>query len=404
MEYHVLTIPVFPWEMFKPNTVDDLITLIQAADRMFSFKLKSVTVEESRALLSPRLPHVIHEAGPLYDITEVIKERAPDWFTLLKIEKGYVSNFAIETVSSISSFKEISQHWQDASQYGRLAGRLSEFLWGISIPIYELTPYVVVDCRIVLCDSFSELEPIMRQYDFQEIEKGLYIGKENKPYSYYMFNFIYRPWNEIFISNPIITVKPELLEEQCSAMWHELGFLISLVHSIGKAYAISQSIRLFLAILEWSSWYLDDIFKNFESSFCWIQRNFACLEKNFYEKERGLKSKIVSLSKITTSPESVDIIQKVYGTEFIPELGPFFSIICDPKVKKYKIPSDELYKAVLDDVRLLSRGLTRFWKDYTNAKNTWLDIRRFRVANNQLRLSLLGILASLIANLILRFL
>jgi len=401
MEYHVLTISVFPWEMFKPNKVDDLITLVQAADRMFSFKLKSVKVEKSRALLSPRLPNIIREAGPLYDIIEVIKESAPDWFKLLKIEEGYISNFAIETISSISSFKEIFQHWWDESPYDRLAGRLSEFLWGINIPIHGLTPYIVVDCRIVLCDSFSELETIVRQYDLQEIEKGLYIGKENMPHTYCMFNFIHSPWNEIFISNPVVTVKPELLEVP---IWHELGFLISLVHSIGKAYAISESIKLVLAILEWSSWYLDDIFKNFESSFCWVQRNFTCLEKNLYEKERELKSRIVSLSRITTSPESVDIIQKVYGTEYLPELGSFFSIICDPKVKKYKIPSDELYKAVLNDIRLLSRGLTRFWRDFTNAKNTWLDIRRFTVANNQLRLSLLGILASLIANLILRFL
>jgi hypothetical protein len=410
MEYHVLTIPVFPWMMLKPETLNDLITLIEAAGRLFSFKLESAKerkVKNSRALLSRRLPYVIRETYPVYNITEVLKKKAPEWSNVLEVEEGYVSNFAIETISSFTSFKEIFQRWppwRDDYPYESLAGQLSNFLWGINNP-FPKDPFciVVVNCRIVLCDSFSELADIAKEYDLQEIEKGLYVGRENTPYTYYMFNFIQRPWDEIHISNPIVTVKPELLEKQCNATRYELGFLISFVHSIGKAYAISESISLFLAILELSSWYLDDIFKNFESSFCWVQRNFTSLEKDLYWKERELKSSILPLSRITTSPESVDIIQKVYGMEYIPELGSFFSIICDPKVKKYKIPSDELYKAVLDNIRLLSRGLTRFWKDYANAKNTWLDIRRFRVANNQLRLSLLGILASLIANLILRF-
>lgn len=320
----------------------------------------------------------------------------------MKIEEAYASDFAIELISSSI---EVFWRLQDDFQFTQIATKLSDVLYELDHPFPGVTCVVV--CRIILCESFSELETIVKDYRLEELIKGLYIGGENTPinFRYNMFNSIRGegPWRDIFILGPIATLKPEILQTQgYHETIDEMSFLLSMMHSIGKVYTISESIRGVLANLEWLSWYLDDLFEKFESDFCWIQRNFTNLEKHLRKKEKEIKSEVVPISRIAASPESVDLIQQVYGVEYLPYLSNFFSIMDNFRVKKYKIPPNNLKEAVWNDLKLLSRRFTEFWKDFTTTCNSWKELRRSEITNNQLRVSLFGILLTLIINIILK--
>jgi len=266
----------------------------------------------------------------------------------------------------------------------------------------------VVVCRIILCEDFSELKTIAENYQLKEVVEGLYIGGENTPRNVrcnIFFKFIQYPWRDILILGPVATLKPEILQSQGHhKVIDELSFLLSMIHSIGKSYVISQSIRLVSARLEWLSLYLDELFEEFESNFCWIKRNFTNLEKHLREIEKDIKSQIIPISRIATSPESVNLIQEVYGEDYIPHLSSFFSIMENFRIKKYGIPVNELKEAVWNNLKLLSQRLAEFWREFINACNSWKELRRSRITSNQHLISLLGILLTLIANIILRLL
>ncbi|MEM3573241.1 MAG: hypothetical protein QXJ62_03305 [Nitrososphaeria archaeon] len=336
------------------------------------------------------------------NITDTIKEKAPEQFETLKIEEAFASDFAIEL---ISSSVDVFWRWQNDLQFDQIAHKLSDVLYKLSSPFPGAVSIVV--CRIILCEDFSELKTIAEKYRLEGVVKGLYIGGENTPIhiKHNIFNFIHHPWRDIFILGPVATLKPEIQRAQGDyETIEELSFLLSMIHSIGKFYTISESIKGVLANLEWSSWYLDGLFEKFESDFCWIRRNFTNLEKHLRKIEKEIKSDVIPISRIATYPESVNLIQQVYGVEYLPYLSSFFSFMENDRIKKYKIPSDNLKEAVWNDLKLLSRRLTEFWKEFSNSCDSWKELRRSRITSNQLFISLLGILLTLIANILLKLL
>ena len=66
MEYHVLIMPLFPWETYKLRTLEDLKKLIRIVDRLFSFspnlveKEQFVAVESQKSLFSRLRQYIIH--------------------------------------------------------------------------------------------------------------------------------------------------------------------------------------------------------------------------------------------------------------------------------------------------------------------------------------------------------
>jgi hypothetical protein len=417
MEYHVIIIPLFFWETAAPKSLNDLKKLMQITGRLFGFQLllrKNESTRESsnnimsssktspKALLSWRLPHIIHEVGSIKNITEIIKEKAAEQFATLKIEEAYASDFAIELISSSI---DVFWRWQDDYQFDQIATKLSDILYEVSNPFPGAVSIVV--CRIILCEDITELKTIAENYQLNEVITGLCIGGEKTPtdIQYNIFNFIRHPWRDIFISGPIVTLKPEILRSQgYHSTIDELSFLLSMIHSIGKFYVISESIKGVLANLEWLSWYSDELFEEFESSFCWVQRNLTNIEKHLHKIEKEIKSEVTPLSRIATSPESVALIQQVYGVEYLPYLSSFFSIMDNFRIKKYNVPTEDLKKAVWNDLKLLSRRLAQFCKEFSNTRDSWKELRRSRITTNQLLLSLLGILLTLIINIILKLL
>jgi len=416
----VIIVPLFPWETRIPRDFNDLITLMKITSRLFSFRSVPIKKEDSKeviistaaqlvdimaspektpkALLSSRLPYIIDEVNSLRNITNIVKEKAQEQFDTLKIEEAYASDFAIEI---ISSSRDVLWRWREDFQYNLLSERSSDFLYEMDEPFPIAIS--VVACRIILCDNLSELKIIVEELGLEKIKEGLYIGGEKTSIKYNMFNFISGPWREIFISNPIATLKPEnLIEQGYHDTVDELGFLLSMIHSIGKFYVISESIKYIRANLEWSSWYLDDLFERYESKFCWVQRIFSNLEKGVYKVEKDIKSQVLPLSRIVTSPESVTLIERVYGADFLPYIGNFLSLLRDFRAEKYKIPIEDLIKSAFDNLRSSAKDIIQFRKEFSSSRDSWKELRRSTVTRNQLLLALLGVLITLVINILLK--
>jgi hypothetical protein len=354
--------------------------------------------EHPKALLSWRVPHIIHEVGPLHNITNIVKEKAPKQFDELKIEETYISDFAIEIISSSI---DVFQEWQLDFEYDQLSRRLSTFLYEIKKPFPGAIS--IVASRIIIVDEISQLDAIVKEYKLEQIEEGLFSGGEGSPIRYNMFNFISSPWRQIFLSNPIASLAPEKLsKEGYYKTMDELSFLLSMIHALGKFYVISESIKSIGANLEWSSWYLDDLFENYESKFCWFQRNFSNIEKGLHKVQKEIKSEVLPLSRLVTSPESINLIERVYGVEYVPYVQSFLSILRRFEIEKYKVPVKELINSIFDDLKSLARCIHKFWEEFSASRDSWKELRRSTVTRNQLLITLFGILTTLFINILLK--
>ena len=229
----------------------------------------------------------------------------------------------------------------------------------------------------------------------------LYIGSPKV--SYNMFNFVLDPWGSIFLSNPIVTLKPEALKSLgLYITYDELNFVVAMIHALGKFYVISESGRLMQANLEWSSWYLDDLFQKFGYNKNWVLRNLKNSIGDMRLIESGIKSEIIRLSRFTESPESVNLIQSVYGTEYFPYISSFLELLGRYNVQNYGFAANEIKKSAIDDLKVLSLSLNKFWKEFSSAANSWKELSSARVTNNELLLAILGLLIPLVADVILR--
>ena len=174
----------------------------------------------------------------------------------------------------------------------------------------------------------------------------------------------------------------------------ELTFLLISTHSIGRFYAISESIELLCAALEWTSWYFDPLFEDYESKHCWLQRNFTNIENELYEVEKKISELTVAYGKVVTSPEAIDLIQKVYGDSLFPFVGEFYSNITNFRASNYGIPSSELIDSTQKSLKTLAKTLLNFKKDFFAASRSWKSFHRSMVSYNQLKITILGLVLS----------
>jgi hypothetical protein len=416
MEYHAVIVPLVPWEIQGPNSFEELTVLMKTVRRLFSFNLSNLpkenenrkkqgagdaTEETSRALLSNRLQHTLHEAGRMLNVTDIVKDLAKEEFETLKIEEAWASDFAVEI---ISSSEDILGHWQDDFEYNELITKLCNVFYDCSKPFNFAVS--IVACKIILCESNSDLKKLANQLELMKIGKHvLYAGTKKPEIRDNMFNFVRRPWSEIFISNPIATLKPELLQEQDQYnTLDELDFLVAMVHALGKFYVISESCRAIRANLEWSTLYLDDLFEKFESKYCWFQRNFSNIMKDLRRTEIGIKSEIADFTRYASSPESVTLIQQVYGIEYFPYVDSFLELLDRFNLENYKIKGDDLKRAVFDDIKSLSLDLGKFLKEFSASANSWKELHNSKVNNNQVLLAVCGLFIPLLVSTVLQLL
>jgi len=287
-KYHVVIVPAFPWDDIKLDNFQNISRLMEIVSEIFRFQLSSDKLTKNSTALYSRAD-VSNEVPRLYDITletqEKEKELSKEVGIELNIEKAFATEFAIELVSSSPS---VFYKWSNNFAYNRVCQSLSGLLYnGMS----RSMSYPAAVGRIIVCDDVLQAKAIATKYNLDEIAEALYVGGSKTPVDFRknVFDFRLEPWIGTSLFTPIVTLKPELLRANghLSTMI-ELSFLLIMIHSLGKFYSISRSIESVCALLEWSSWYMTDLFDNYEAKFCWIQRTFPVLKEVYTTLKKSL--------------------------------------------------------------------------------------------------------------------
>lgn len=404
MEYHVVIIPLPPWESCIPRTISELTTLMRVVNRYFSFKsmdYQTAGLSKRRSILNERLPFLRHEVMGILEITDVVKKEAKDIADELNIEDAYATNFALEIVSSST---KILDGWTRDLNYGKLSSRLIPYLFEPELPFYSSVEGIdatslptpsVATCRVVLCDNIREVKKLGKELKLKKITNMLYIGSKKPGVRCNIFNFIPRkPWYKVFVLGPVVTLKPDKIGADYRTT-EELGYLLAFVHSLGKFYVISESIRGFCTAIEWRSWFIEDLWRKYEKEFGWWKRTFSHLEEDIYGIQVELYETIYPLVRLISSPHVQQLMARQYGVEPIPYWTEFSQLL--DRASKYKIPSGQIIKSVFDDLKMLAAKLTEFLDQFSKLIDARLRLRSFKVGYNQLLLTIIGTAAVLLS-------
>jgi hypothetical protein len=400
VEYHIVIIPVYPWDDIKVNNIDTLKKLIKIMDGLFKFQLSPDSiVQNTTSLFSGRIAHVTHEVPYIYDITTAAKAANKELISNgsdLKIENAYATKYAIELVSNSSDIYKLNNY-----QYEVVCDKLSELLFeGMS----RSHCYQSAIAKIILCDNLTEAKAIAVNSGLQKITEELYIEKRKlPPVMDRVFNFRSDLWAVSYLSNPIVTVKPEAISDYHTT--DELSFLLMMIHSLGKFYSVFRSMRSVSASLEVSSWSLSELLNNYEARFCWVQRNFQNIEKQLYKFEQQAREIISFWMRLSSSFDSIIKVYREYGEDFLNlEWGTFKYVLENQRFKNYfnKKASSRLEKFIVDEIVEFASQISDFWKEFSKVCNSWKDNRRSIVEHHQLLLSLIGIFSAIVVDILLR--
>lgn len=403
VEYHIMIIPVYPWDDIKVNNLDTLNQLIKIMDGLFKFQLSpDLSTQNTTSLFSGRIAHVTNEVPYIYDITTAAKEANKEMIHNgfdLKIENAYATKYAIELVSNSSDIYKLGNNYR----YIGICNNLSKLLFeGMNRPHC----YQSSIAKIILCDNLAEAKAIAVNLGLQKITEELYIEKrKSPPIRDRVFNFRSDLWTGSYLLNPIVTVKPEAISDYHTT--DELSFLLMMIHSLGKFYSVFRSMRSVSASLEVSSWSLSELMNNYEAGFCWVQRNFQNIEKKLYKFEQQAREIISFWMRLSSSFDSIVKVYREYGEDFLNlEWGTFQFILENQSFKNYfnKKSSSRLEKFMVDEIKEFASQISDFWREFSKVCNSWKNNRRSIVEHHQLLLSLIGIFSAIIFDILLTFL
>lgn len=195
-------------------------------------------------------------------------------------------------------------------------------------------------------------------------------------------------------SGPVVTLKPDKIGADYKTK-DELGYLIALVHSLGKFYVISRSVHSFCAAIEWRSWFIEDLWREYEKQLSWWKRNFSYLEDNLYEIGVEIHETVYPLVRLISSPRVQLWMAREYGAEPVPYWTEFSGLL--ERTDKYKIPSDKIKKSVTDDLKILAEKLKEFHHQFNKSINDRLQLRSRKVGYNKLLLGMARTIATLLS-------
>ena len=347
-EYHVIVIPLLHWENYPPESLADLKTISDIVEHFFSFNLHNLGKDNQtlnptslKPLLSSRVQHISSEVPNHWNITEktlkLSKKSKDDIAEKLKVEGVFATDYAIELVSS--SVDVIDFH--DDFNYARLCGTLVDYLYGAKIP-FKISPHeelfdpafratAVVACRIILYDKQNEIDELSKVSSLTKVDNGLYfLGNTNA------FNIKKDEWRKVIIPNTIVMLKPEILQKKSFfSSIDELAILLVTLHCVGKTYVISESSSGLQANLEWTSWYMDDLFDAFEKKYNIIRRSIVNIENDVNKNDKQIRYSFVPIAMLSTNPDVSFLIQKVYGSQGIDYINQINTIATDQRAQKY---------------------------------------------------------------------
>jgi hypothetical protein len=408
MEYHVIIIPVYMWDDLKIKNLDSLNQVITVMDDLFKFHLSSIVNERTASLFSGRIAHVTNEVPRIYDITSIAKEVNNELIQNgfdLKIENAFATNYAIELISNSGEI-----YIKDGDyQYNKICCNLSSTLFdGMNRPFC----YQAALAKIILCDDVVEAKALAQHLGIKEVTEELYIEDKQFPLTTdTIFNFRSEgPWPVSLFSNPIVAVKPEAIKDYHT--FDELSYLLVAIHSFGKFYSVVRSMRSISASLEISKWTMSQILDNYETRFCWLQRNFQNIGKDLYKFEQTALEKIGFWKRLTTSFESAVNLYREYGEDFITlEWASLHWVLENERFGHYFTKRNstknllaEFDPFVVKEIKLFSSQITDFWNEFNRVSNNWKDNRNTTLQYHGLLISLIGIFGAIIADTVLTLL
>ncbi len=417
-EFHVVIVPLYHWGLITPNDFNELTNLMKAISRLFRFDIQGV--EQSRftqddsdfsPILSERLPHITTFVPWIQEITNQIKALSEEETIELKIERAYATDFAIEFVSSSP---DLFSKWSK-STCGKMCRKLFSFLhnfpkpsptYFMNIEIKKIQVDPILVFRFALCDSMADLKPLSQTLKLNNIGNNIYLGRRNTQGFDNAFNFRSNSWSDLYIPNIMATLKPSKLNH---LGLDKLFEILSHVHTLGKFYVISQSVNGASANLEWSSWYLDSrLFKKYKSYLCWTQRNLTDPTKKISEVENEINEYVSPLTLLVTHPDAIDLIEYEYGPDFFSiNRGTLYNLTKKQHITNYvfktkaaKFDAKALTSSFEDSLKILAKSIDKFLKKFKNTADTWKDTLRSNRSQNQLLISLAGVILTLIINII----
>lgn len=225
----------------------------------------------------------------------------------------------------------------------------------------------------------------------ETVTEYFYINGDNT------FNFISEPWDKISMPDFIVTLKPKIIRDEFGGIAGELGFYVTLVHTVGKIYSISESIHSACANLVITSWNIDEICHNLESSFSFPKRIVLNNEIDFYNLFREFKELVQPLTLLSDSTgDTIRLIMKEYGTYIGPSIEYSFNVLHDSETKKFFSESDLIVNSFMNNLKMLGENLTEFLTKFQSTSNSWRGIYRSKINHSQMMIALIALLIAII--------
>lgn len=387
--YHVICVPLYFWESYEIKTKDQLLSFGHVLNRMFRFEnidgLKK-NDSESLSILGSRFVWNLETFG-VREITQLVAKNLID---NLHIKHVFITDYSFEI---ISSEQEIIS--PNNPMYEELATEISKVTFrncydsNENVDFFE-TPAIVTSLKIITCDTIDEIQELSIKYHLKKVTDNFYINESNA------FNFIKTPWNKIRMPELIVTLNPDTIAENMGDFHltaDEFGFCVTLIHAIGKIYAIYESIHSASANLIMTSWNLDEIYKNLELTFNYWKRNFSNNEWIFYNLFREFKDLTLPLTLFVNN-QTYQVFVEEYGSIIGFQIEYSFNTLRDSKVNKFIDPDliTKATEAFMDDLKMFSETLIEFIDKFQDTTNNWREIYRSKVNHYQMLGTMIALL------------
>lgn len=386
--YHVICIPLYFWEFYKIKTPSQLLSFATVLSRMFRFEKVEALDNDEIKNISILGSHFVWKTQ-IYGVKEITKLLDKNIIDNLHIKHILITDYGFEIISSdpeIISSNDI--------HYVNLESEIAKITFKNCHPedfsFFEY-PAIVASLKIITCDTADEVEKLSIDKRLEKVTEYFYLNEDNT------FNFISEPWNKISMPDLIVTLKPKIIREEFGGIAGQLGFYVTLVHTVGKIYSISESIHSACANLVITSWNIDEICHNLESSFSFPKRIVLNNEIDFYNLFREFKELVQPLTLLSDSTgDTIQLIMKEYGTYIGPSIEYSFNVLHDSETKKFFSESDLIVNAFMNNLKMLGENLTEFLTKFQSTSNSWREIYRSKINHSQMMIALIALLIAII--------
>jgi len=380
--------PLYDWSSYSSEDFQKLENLMKIVGTLFSFKLVSDN-HDSESIFNLSLPFLRNFVIQKMDITNYVKTLSEANFDKLKIEKVYLSNYAIEFISQKES---IIRRENRSIIYDIIKNTIEDYSSEENVYMFSNA----VNIKYIICDDINELNLIKSSYDLKEYQNGIFMGDENsdKIYNDYLYDF-FGKYIKFKGKNPIAFLKINQLEQKYGYQGLDsVGRFISVWYGLGFIHIFTESINSLSGSLEYSTWFLDNIFNEYEKNLCYLQKNILSQNRNVTTKIRNIQDHVTYILKFT-SGDSFHRILRTYGEYFPPIISDSLGIIDDAEKNGYSLSHEEIRKQMNKSLSELSKTLKIFYDELNISKNNWLKIHADTIMNNKFIITMLASILTL---------